>query len=76
MFYFNILFLINRKHKKMSIRSTSNSRNLMTGIKDIDKLVLNNIEDDRKLLDFCSLNKNYYVNVCDEIEYILNILKP
>ena len=59
----------------MSIRSTSNSRNLMTGIKDIDRLVLNNIEDDRKLLEFCSLNKNYYVNVSDEIEYILNILK-
>ena len=41
------------------------STNLLTGIKDVDRLVLEYI-DDKQLLEMCGLNRTYSQRVCDD----------
>ena len=41
------------------------SQNLLTGIRDVDREILNKL-DDREFLHLCSLNQTYYINVCDD----------
>ena len=38
----------------------------LTGNKDTDRIVLDNITDDRQLLEICKTNKTVYQRVCDE----------
>jgi hypothetical protein len=37
----------------------------LTGIKDVDRMILSDLEDDRDLLSMCSTNK-YIFNLCDD----------
>ena len=39
--------------------------NLLTGIRDVDREILNKMSDN-DFLQMCSLNRTYYENVCDE----------
>ncbi len=45
--------------------SNNFSKETLTGIKDVDKIILSHI-DDRQLIEICSLNKTYMEKVCDE----------
>ena len=41
------------------------SENLLTGIRDVDREIVNKMSD-RDFLQMCSLNRTYYGSVCDE----------
>ena len=64
-------FIVTKPSKNVNVKSVSlnvlisNIENILTGIKDIDKLILSKLSDD-DVFEMSNLNKTYFKRICDE----------